>query len=48
MKGKSGGARVITYVQVSGNTIYFLSIYDESDMENIDDGTLKKRLKNLQ
>jgi hypothetical protein len=47
-RGKSGGARVITYVQVSGNTVYLISIYDKSDMENIDDSTLKKRLKNLQ
>ena len=46
-KGKSGGARVITHVQVSGKTVYLISIYDKSDMGNIDDSTLKKRLKNL-
>lgn len=46
-KGKSGGARVITHVQVSGSTVYLISIYDKSDMDNIDDSTLKKRLKNL-
>jgi mRNA-degrading endonuclease RelE of RelBE toxin-antitoxin system len=46
-KGKSGGARVITYIQVTGNTVYLISIYDKSDMVNIDDSILKKRLKNL-
>ena len=46
-KGKSGGARVITHIQVAGNTVYMISIYDKSDMENIDDAILKKRLKNL-
>ncbi len=30
-KGKSGGARVITYVTVQGNSIYLLSIYDKSE-----------------
>lgn len=46
-KGKSGGARVITHVQVVANTVYLIAIYDKSDMENIDDSTLKKRLKIL-
>ncbi len=34
-KGKSGGGRVITHVQVSKNTVYLLSIYDKSEMESI-------------
>ena len=29
-KGKSGGARVITYVYTAHKTVYLLSIYDKS------------------
>lgn len=39
-KGKSGGARVITYVHVVGETIYLLSIYDKSQKSSLDDGEL--------
>lgn len=46
-KGKSGGARVITYVYVEGKTVYLLSIYDKSEKENISDAELKKILKTL-
>ncbi|MCL2006402.1 MAG: type II toxin-antitoxin system RelE/ParE family toxin [Planctomycetaceae bacterium] len=34
-KGKSGGARVITYYYVRGSTVYLLSIYDKVEQENI-------------
>lgn len=47
-KGKSGGARIITYVQFINEAIYFLSIYDKSDQENINDkdiDDLKKTIK---
>ena len=44
-KGKSGGSRVITYVQVLQTTVYLLSIYDKSDKENISDKQLKGLLK---
>lgn len=30
-KGKSGGARVITYVHVTNKSVQLLSIYDKSD-----------------
>ncbi len=46
-KGKSGGARVITYVYVQGKTVYLLSIYDKSEKENISDADLKKILSTL-
>lgn len=46
-KGKSGGARVITHVQVISTTVYLLSIYDKSEMENISDNIIKDRLKKL-
>ena len=44
-KGKSGGARVITYLQISQATVYLLSIYDKSEKENIPDKELKALLK---
>ena len=34
-KGKSGGARVITYVYVSKVKVYLLSIYDKAEKETI-------------
>lgn len=46
-KGKSGGARIITCVKIVQENIFLLAIYDKSDMENIDDKTLKERLKFL-
>jgi mRNA-degrading endonuclease RelE of RelBE toxin-antitoxin system len=46
-KGKSGGARVITHVQVTKEHIFLLSIYDKSEAENISDKDLLSRLKNL-
>lgn len=36
-KGKSGGARIITHVQIVGNNVYLLAIYNKSDQENITD-----------
>lgn len=41
MKGKSGGARVITYVVTDAMEIYLLTIYDKSDLDSIDIKTLK-------
>lgn len=46
-KGKSGGARVITFVQVVHEVIYLLSIYDKADLSNITDHELSERIKNL-
>jgi mRNA-degrading endonuclease RelE of RelBE toxin-antitoxin system len=46
-KGKSGGARVITHVYVTGKTIYLLSIYDKSESETISDKEILIRLKTL-
>lgn len=46
-KGKSGGARVITYVQVVEINIFLLSIYDKADTANISDKELQERLKRL-
>lgn len=40
-KGKSGGARVITYVFVKDQTVYLLSIYDKSEQADISDARLR-------
>jgi len=34
-KGKSGGARVITYLVTEDNEVYLVYIYDKSQLENI-------------
>jgi hypothetical protein len=47
-KGKSGGARVITYVVVDDTTAFLLTIYDKSELDNISDKELKAMIKNLQ
>ena len=41
-KGKSGGARVITYVITSQNEVYLLTIYDKAEFDSIDDKTLRR------
>lgn len=46
-RGKSGGARIITYVLVSATTVYLIAIYDKSEIENIDDRVIIERLKRL-
>ena len=46
-RGKSGGARVITYVQIVETNIFLLSIFDKADAANISDKILLDRLKGL-
>ena len=36
-KGKSGGTRVIAHVQVTGNNVFLLAIYDKSEQADITD-----------
>jgi mRNA-degrading endonuclease RelE of RelBE toxin-antitoxin system len=36
-KGKSGGARVITHIQIINKKVFLLSIYDKSEQESISD-----------
>ena len=43
--GKSGGARVITYVKVQNKRITLLDIYDKSEKENITDKELEALIK---
>ncbi len=44
-KGKSGGARVIAYVQVTDTTVFLLTIYDKKEQENIPDKEITELLK---
>lgn len=34
-KGKSGGARIITYVRIVHKTVFLMDIYDKSEQANI-------------
>jgi mRNA-degrading endonuclease RelE of RelBE toxin-antitoxin system len=43
-KGKSGGARVITCLQIQDTAVYLLSIYDKAEQENIPDKDLQDLL----
>ena len=40
-KGKSGGARMITYVRIVNNTVFLMDIYDKSEQANISDKELQ-------
>ena len=46
-KGKSGGARVITYIVTENNEVYLLTIYDKAELDAIDDKSLKSIIKLL-
>ena len=46
-KGKTGGARIITYVLFSETSIYLISIYDKSEAVNIAESEIIKRIKYL-
>jgi mRNA-degrading endonuclease RelE of RelBE toxin-antitoxin system len=41
-KGKSGGARIITYVITPQKEVYLLTIYDKADFDTIDDKILRR------
>ncbi|MBC8988451.1 type II toxin-antitoxin system RelE/ParE family toxin [Pedobacter gandavensis] len=45
-KGKSGGARVITYVYIEGETIYLSEIYLKSEHDTVDIKAVIERLHN--
>ena len=44
-KGKSGGARIITHIQLINNKVYVLSIFDKSEQDNLTDTELQELLK---
>jgi len=45
-KGKSGGARVITYLVTEDKEIYLVFIYDKSQLENITKEQIFELLRN--
>ena len=47
-KGKSGGARVITYVLVTDKTVFLLDIFDKSEQSNITDKDLLALIKGIE
>ena len=46
-KGKSGGARIITYLIDKDFEIYLLTIYDKSEIEIIQDSVLKNLIAEI-
>ncbi len=46
-KGKSGGARIITYVYFEKDIVYLMSIYDKSEKENIKSSEIKEMIESL-
>ncbi|MDR0305174.1 MAG: type II toxin-antitoxin system RelE/ParE family toxin [Chitinispirillales bacterium] len=46
-KGKSGGARVITFLYTVKQTLYLLGIYDKTEKETLKDNEIKARLKEI-
>jgi len=46
-KGKSGGARVITYYYIHGSTVYLLPIYDKAEQENISEAKITELLQGI-
>jgi len=43
-KGKQGGARIITHLQVIGQTVYLLAIYDKSYLDTMTEREIKNLL----
>ncbi len=46
--GKSGGARIITYVVTEQKEVYLVSIYDKSEISTIKDSDIKKLIKEIE
>ena len=44
-KGKSGGGRVITCVEIQNDEMYLLTMYDKSDIDNVNDAFLDNLVK---
>jgi mRNA-degrading endonuclease RelE of RelBE toxin-antitoxin system len=47
-KGKSGGARVITYVFVEGATVFLLSIFDKSEQDSVSTQQIVEWIKDIE
>lgn len=47
-KGKSGGARVITYLYIETETVYLLTIYDKSEKADLKPSELADMIESLE
>lgn len=47
-KGKSGGARVITYLYIESETVYLLTIYDKGEKADLKPNELKEIIESLE
>lgn len=45
-KGKSGGARIISFVKIIDETVYLLSIYSKGERDNISDKEIEDLMNN--
>jgi mRNA-degrading endonuclease RelE of RelBE toxin-antitoxin system len=46
--GKSGGARVITFLKIERDTLRLLTIYDKANTDTIPDAVLKKMIEDIE
>ncbi|MBP6550693.1 MAG: type II toxin-antitoxin system RelE/ParE family toxin [Flavobacterium sp.] len=46
-KGKSGGARIITNIVITEETVFLLSIYDKSEKDNLTDKELEDLISSI-
>jgi mRNA-degrading endonuclease RelE of RelBE toxin-antitoxin system len=46
-KGKSGGARIITYVRVVKNTVFLMDIFDKTEQSTITDKEIQILINSL-
>ena len=44
-KGKSGGARVLSFVKITETTVLLFSIYNKGDIDNLTDKEIKRLIK---
>ena len=47
-KGKSGGARVITYLYIETETVYLLTIYDKGEKKDLKANELNDMIESLE
>lgn len=47
-KGKSGGARIITYMYIKTETVYLLTIYDKGEKADLKPNELKEMIESLE
>ena len=45
-KGKSGGARILSFVKVMQTTVLLFSIYSKGEVDNLTDKQIKELIKN--